>query len=179
MNSYWFIPLIVESILLLLLIAYDNGFLATVSLIITLAVIHFAGFANLLNIVSSNPLGILYCAVGYVVAGVAWSLVKWTLFVLKDKKKYLADKKKYFTEHPDKTEEENQQGWVRSFRGNRIAPQVSEHKYDIMRWMFYWPFSMTSTIVRDFTRKVYTVVYNSIKDTFQSISNKIYEDIDK
>lgn len=183
MSSYWFIPLIIESILLLAFIIYDSGWLATLSLIVAGLVIHFAGFINLVDVIAQNWLQAIYMAGGYVVVGTAWSFVKWTLYILNCKRKYVEDRDEFIRTHKGSGSETDlvkaKQKWRDSYHGQPKAPQVKDHKSDIAMWLFYWPFSAVSTVIRDFTKKLFNLVYNTVKDLFQGISDRIYADIEK
>src|SRR5690348_5741132 len=94
MSSYWFIPLIVESILLLILIAYESGILSTLSIVATAVVVHF-GFVNLIDVASNNWKGILFGFLGYVVAGTLWAFAKWALYVINKRDEYKEAKAKF------------------------------------------------------------------------------------
>ena len=64
-----------------------------------------------------------------------------------------------------------------SFARRHAIPQARKHKYDIMRWLGYWPFSMIWTLVSDFVKRVARAIYNMIHGILQSISNKIFADV--
>lgn len=183
MSSYWFIPLIVESILLLIFIAYESGWAATISLIVAGLVVHFAGFVNLVDVIAQNWLQAIYMAVGYVVVGTAWSFVKWTLYILKQKGEYIKEREDFLHTHRGSGNEADlakaKQKWRDKYMGRPSAPQVKDHKREISLWFFYWPFSMVNTVIRDFTKKVFNLVYNTVKGLFQGISDRLYADIEK
>lgn len=180
MASYWFIPLIVESIILLICIAYEAGILSTLSVIATALVVHF-GFVNLIDVASNNWKGILLGFAGYVVAGTVWSFVKWALYVINKRTIYKEDKAKFLKNYDGGgKQEEAQKAWLKTYRsGKHEPPQVSEHKERIALWFFYWPFSMVNTVIKDFTKKLFNLVYNTVKNTFQEVSNRIYTGIDE
>ena len=179
MSSYWFIPLIIESILLLICIAYESGVSATLSLIVAGFVIHLAGFVNVRDFVTNNISGILWGSLCYVIAGIIWSFVKWILFVFKKKEAYDKRWADFQILHKHEGEAKIKELWKQIIvSSQRSAPQVGDYKDRIALWFFYWPFSMINTVVQDFTKKLFNLVYNTVKNSFQRVSDRIFANND-
>jgi len=56
-------------------------------------------------------------------------------------------------------------------------PQVRNHKGRIIAWMSYWPWSLFWTLLNDPIRRLFRRIYYQIKNVLQSISDRVYKDI--
>ena len=62
-------------------------------------------------------------------------------------------------------------------RDARTIPQVQDYKYDILRWLGYWPINLIWTLINDFVKRVSKTIYNMISGMLQSISDKVFSDV--
>jgi len=180
MSSYWFIPLVVESILLLILIAYDNGLWATITVVGTLLAIHITGLYNILDFIKANWSGVLAGAVAYMLVGFTWAIAKWVMYVFKKKDTYKSLKKHFVSVHgitTDAIPSEFKQKWQHELKYNDLPPSIGKHKSDMARWAFYWPLSVINSLIKDFARKVFNLAFEAVKNSLQKISDKIFADV--
>ena len=178
MEPFWYVPFLVATLILIVLLSFDRGFWATTVVVATLLVAHFFGFVDIINTIKNNAGWFALSALVYVVIGVAWSFIKWILFLYKAKREYkekiansnanLRVKTKYEIEPDDDP-----------YRKEHIIPQASDNKGRISTWFFYWPFSMISTMIKDFIVELFNIIYDHIKGWYQEIANKIFEDVAK
>jgi hypothetical protein len=180
MSSYWFIPMVVESILLLILIAYDNGLWATITLVSTLLVVHITGLYNIIAFVKDNGVSVLVGTGAYLFIGFAWAIAKWIMYVFKKKDTYRELKKHFVSVNGITTDvipSQFKEKWQHELRYNDLPPSIGKHKSDMTRWTFYWPFSMINSLVRDFARKMFNIVFEAVKNSLQKIADKIFADV--
>lgn len=183
MSMFWYIPFAVEALVLLVLIAMEMGGWATTTMLATIVVMHMFGFVNVFGTITSHYQTFLIGVPIYIAVGVIWSFVKWIVFVYNRKEEYERAKEAYFERNPNH-EHCDWVEYVKNSRQNNYAlnnitkpPQASQYKSKITTWMFYWPWSMLSTLFSDFIRRLYTFIYSRIKEVYQKISDKIYSDI--
>lgn len=65
------------------------------------------------------------------------------------------------------------------YYGNPLdrRPQASENKSRIVAWISFWPFSLVGTLFNDPIRKLINWIFNSLKDTYQAMSNRVLPNI--
>lgn len=103
----------------------------------------FGGWPDL-SWFANNPVHTIGAIVIYLIGGLAWSCVKWYLF--------LTDMK----------------------ASEAKRPQARHHKSTIVSWMMYWPFSVIGTCIFDFIRRGWNAVYNYISGLFDKIGDSVY-----
>jgi hypothetical protein len=150
------LALIGEAILLTVLIGYDRGFVAFLTLITLIAGFVYMGWATTEWFLTNWKL-LLFIVAGYVPVGVGWVYLKW--------RSYLGFR---YREAQDYIK---LNGVLPTWD---FPPQVSQHKSDIMRWLCWWPFSFICTLLNDPLRRLYEAVYRNIADHLQSISDKMF-----
>src|SRR5690349_17978456 len=81
-GSLWFwLLLAVETVVLLILLEWDQGGLATVTFLATLVLLQFLGDINIYGYVVQHPLTVALGAVGYFALGTCWAVAKWWFYV--------------------------------------------------------------------------------------------------
>lgn len=189
-GSLWFwVLLAVEAALLIGLVAIKQGVFATLSLLVAATLLAVWGDLNVYGYVIVHPWTVLLGIAGYFVAGTAWSVVKWWLFVRDQRARYDDMREVFCREHrlADGRIPENLAGaWrdrlkAESLRGKKIEvpPLVREHKANILYWMCYWPFSLVWTILNDPVRKTFLYIYRQIQDHMQAISDRVFAGVEK
>lgn len=153
-----------------------------------LALIHLFGDASVPSTLVSSP-WILYLGIPiYVVAGVVWGLIKWSLYTNRHVIEYKQSRRRWLLEkqrgeHPALvgvtiTEDTTVPTELRSeWKGGTVGwanrrgkPSARNEKWKIITWMCYWPFSMLWTVLDEPWRYIYEV----LSSVFQRISDKLY-----
>ncbi len=116
-------------------------------------------------------------------AGTGWSIVKWWLYVTRQREKYeevktdfLQSKAAPGAKIPDKAREK----WAEMVRartayGFEFRPRAREHKADILFWMTYWPWSGFWTLLNDPIRRLFRAIYHRITGILQRISDHAFK----
>ena len=55
-------------------------------------------------------------------------------------------------------------------------PLISNHKGAVIAWMCFWPFSLVGTFINDPLRRLFTFLFNSLKTTYQKMSDSVFSD---
>lgn len=128
----------------------------------------------------------------YFVIGTVWSVLKWYFFVtgarehLNDRVRYVLRESYGGKDLNALTPQQLGSFWseVTGYSANphvsgiyRHAPIAAEHKARILRWMTYWPWSATWTLVHDPVTRAFRFCYRQIADLLQRISNHAYGDL--
>lgn len=196
LTTWWFWIVTAEVLCLFWLLAYDRGTAATFSLLVFAALLYFVGDVDIVSYVKDNPKTILYGAAVYFPVGTLWALFKWFLLVLDRKTQYKEDKLNWLRNHkldiPANTpmnkesvnkgllDEDTLKKWKEDYRWHSRRdniPQVRDYKYNILRWVGYWPVSVIWTLISDFVRRISKAIYNVIQSWLQAISDKMFADI--
>jgi len=195
--TWWFWIVFVEVIFVFAVLAYDKGTAATISLLVFGALLYWLGDVDFITFFKENPSYLVYGALIYFPVGALWSTFKWFMFVLDRKTHYKEFKREFLNDHKlnglqvtvpmnqrsvdnnliTKEVLEHWKNFCRPRAHQMEIPQVREHKYNIMRWMGYWPFSMIWTLISDFVRRVSRAIYNAIRDMLQAISDRVFADM--
>lgn len=150
-------------ILLTVEIAYESSFIAFMTLAVVGAIATFFHWIDPHWFIEHWTEVLVYAAV-YVPIGVLWAVVKWWFYV-KEQARRRADAI-------------SQAKMYSSSRGgvdiSRKPPQVSEHKTDIMRWMGWWPFSLTGTLLNDPFRRMFEAIYRHLGTFLQKMSDRAF-----
>jgi hypothetical protein len=184
-GSPWFWLLLAgEAATLIALIEWGKGWLATLSLVSTLALLQFLGDANVLAFVNHHPLLLGFGVVGYFAVGTVWSVMRWWLFVHDQRNRYDEARLEFCQEHnldgtiPEHLHQEWQEQLINRKRRIEIRPKAIKHKSRILMWMAYWPGSMFWTILNDPVRKACRFIYRHIHDYLQEISDNAFKGIE-
>src|SRR5579864_253733 len=109
--------------------AYGSAIVATI-IIFLLAASKFP----LLSLIRANPWNAFYIALAYTVIGVAWSFVKWSLFLLARKEKYVGERASWRPTSGESEEAMNKR-WHEYIE--RVLPKAKYHKALITGWAAY------------------------------------------
>lgn len=142
---------------------HDNddytGTSATVAFFIYLGLLMFLGnkesFYSALEWVTNNPLSIVGCIIGYLVAGVIWSKIKWYLFLSRYKMKVEAGEY--------------------SFEKKYVS--FLQNKSKLITWMSYWPLSALWTSINDPIRRTFELITHKLQASYQNTSDKMFSEI--
>jgi hypothetical protein len=203
-GGFWFWSLLgLASLLLIVCLEKDSGFVTTVVFAVTLAVMLLLGNAGWLTWVFQNPLYFGLGVLGYLAVGVGWGVGKWWIYVRDCALRYRRARREWL-ERPcspqapedglDVSEWLNarrtevltgrvKKAWQRYVRDHcqwkKITkPLASRYKGQIITWMTYWPWSALWTLINDPVRRFFRWAYEQLSGTLQAISNRAFQDIE-
>jgi len=126
----------------------------------------------------------------YLVIGVVWSFVKWYMYLLKEKDRYvdlrktfLSDDNRYFKDLDESEKEIALKGkmptslvkeWASRLRSNKLPPTAADNKGRITTWMIYWTFSMVGTLFGDWLKDLFNIIYNLFGNVYDKISGSVF-----
>jgi hypothetical protein len=189
-GSLWFwLLLIAETILLLILLEWEQGTVATLSLVATLLALQFLSDLNLAGHAIHYPWTVVLGILGYFAVGTGWTIVKWWFYVREQRADYdelraaFLRVQGYERDSPMPENLRSQWQWcLASARKERrrldVHPLAAGHKAQIVRWMSYWPWSATWTLLKDPVRKAFLSIYHQIADYLQEISDKAFRGVE-
>lgn len=158
----WSLPfwclLFVVSLVIALLVEHEHGTPATIVAIAFLVGLEKLAHVPLWTTILHNKLATLGIFAAYLAAGVVWSLVKWSVFCAKQRRKAI------------NSQYEND--------SNKNRPLPKNHKDRIVAWMSYWPFSATYTFFDDVVGRIYEIAFEYFEKRFDQISTKIFADVE-
>jgi hypothetical protein len=185
-GSPWFWLLLgAEAALMIGLIEWGKGLLATLSLVATLALLQLLGNTNVLGVVNHHPLLLVFGVIGYFATGTIWSVARWWLFVRDMRNRY--DEARADFCHDQRLHgpipESQQQQWLEYLASRKrkieIRPKARRHKSRILVWMAYWPWSLFWTMLNDPVRKAFRYIFHHIHDYLQEISDNAFKGVEE
>lgn len=129
----------------------------------------------------------------YLAIGIAWSFVKWFLFLIGFKAAFNRAKKEYI-DNWNQTHTDNKitNYIIPKERFDHFRREISHKRYKefwlsskplafmaknkIIGWMAFWPCSMVGFIFNDPIRRLLTFVFDLIINSYQKIADKIFFD---
>lgn len=171
-------------VIVLFAIENDSGRGATVGTAAVLALILFFTNSDLFAWVYDNPLTFVEYVAAYFIAGAAWSMLKWWLYLLGVREKYDSIRALWMQSHkmssaatiPDQLKNEWRAHVAGRFSG-KFPPQATDHKASIMLWISYWPVSSFWTLLNDPLKRIAVAIYNVMGNVYQRISNAMFSEI--
>ena len=189
-GSLWFWVLIAAEILVvLILLEWDRGTVATLTFVATLLLLQFLGDVNIFGYVVENPTTVIVGAVAYFALGTGWAIARWWFYVREQRAWYDELRSAFLRFHHLEADsampEELQQQWQNCVglakRGHRqlsVRPLAARHKSDILRWMSYWPWSCFWTVLKDPVRETFLAIYQQIAEYLQQISDRAFKGVE-
>lgn len=184
-GSFWFWILVVAGALLVVYFIdgvddrngesdpfYVSG--ATITLLVVLLILQFLSDVRPFTYVYHHPLSALLFVLGYLIAGVLWSFVKWYSYLRNWSDKYKREKAEYFA-RPKNDSPDGRDYWNRLHRGT--LPTAKENKSRIIAWMSYWPWSLIWTFINDPIKRAFRALYRELQQTYQRIADKVLADV--
>src|SRR5271170_4062604 len=171
------------------LVENDEGFWATVVAIGTVCSLQFLSHIPLLTAIKAHPGTTALYLLGYFVAGAAWSIFKWYIFLTKARIKYESAKADFLEEYSAKElTGELAAKFMDLLASNHsysdddhaisaTPPEARKHKSNLTRWATYWPFSMVGFALNDVVRKAWNYIYDLLQSTYQRISNHVFRNV--
>ncbi len=151
----------------------EFGWATTVLVVGTGLAVWLGGGINPFSYVWNNLAEVFGFFVLYFAVGVAWSVGKWYLFLLRLREQVKSG------EHQDiglqqKGLNEN------AIKRKRPAKSFAKNnKGRILGWIGHWPFSMIGTFIGDFIKRIVTNIYNVLQGLFDRMSNHVFADFDE
>lgn len=176
---------------------FERGWAAFACTVAYLAALYFGFHVDVLHILVHHPILILVGMALYFPIGGAWAFFRWYMFVHAQLDKYIEFKTQWliskgqtsFDDIPDSLKEEwakyldgvDKNSYIADLRRKDIVkpPLVREHKSKLLRWIGYWPISVISWAFNDMVRGFCKMIYSSIANWLQDMSNKIFEKVKK
>jgi len=199
-GGFWFWGLFgLASLLLILALEKDSGFVTTAVFVVTLAVMVCLGNAGWLTWVFQNPLYFGLGVLGYLAVGVGYGTGKWWLYVRDCATRYRQVRREWLLREVEEgvtpaaeCREASRTGvftgevkrewrfYVKDhYFGKKITkPSASRCKSQIITWMTYWPWSALWTLINDPVRRFFCWVYEQLSGTLQAISDRAFQGIE-
>lgn len=196
--GFW-VLLVLESGLMCFYLIDDSddgesvGFGATISIVVTIALLGFLG--NLFSLLLSNLLFLASAVAGYLFAGTVYMCVRIYFFSREasDAFQGLVDKfcerekvkEKNVLANPDKLREMREfistarRSPAQRLNLDRGKVLVREHKARIMTWLMFWPWSLVWWAFHDLITKIFEEIYRLMSTQLQRIADYGVRDINK
>jgi len=169
---------------------------ATTSMLAFAGVMAFLHRHDLLPYIQNHGIELVTYISIYIIAGIAWSFAKWTIFLLHFRNEFRAAKFEFQTKNnlctfePIPIERMHHSGCVFGGVGNYFEdhlakinknfllkrPLASDNKSKIIAWMSFWPCSIIGFILNDPIRKMFKFIFNALRGSYQKISDSIVND---
>jgi hypothetical protein len=188
-GGLWFwLLLAAEAVILLVLLEWEQGTVATLTLVATLLALQLLGDVNVAGYVVRHPWVAVFATLGYFATGTGWAIAKWWFYVREQRAWYDELRAAFLRvlgyERDSAMPEGLRLQWqsclasARERRRLDVHPLAAGHKAQIVRWMSYWPWSATWTLLRDPVRKAFFAIYRQIADLLQEISDKAFRGVE-
>jgi|SRR5579885_451314 len=184
------VALVVIGIVEMVLVEAEKFGWATLVLIVTGVGLHFLHVLSVVDWVKDNGWFTLAYVGGYVLAGIAWSFVKWFSFIMRMRDRYRQYKEEFLqskklptnTVITEEVSQDLQQyiagKWDHEFGSNSVGerPKARKNKSRIVAWMAYWPLSLIGTVLNDPVRRLFNLIFNWFKGLYQQMVDRVYRD---
>lgn len=146
---------------------------ATTLAVVTLIGLQQAHVFDIVAYVKNDPWAIVLGVAKYLVGSAVWASFKFWRMCKKVDGLHTVEKA-YFLARRDATEmtQDLRVEWseiVRSTPRLRI-PEYTDHKEQILVWMYLWPFSFLGTMFSDWVTKIFVQLYEMMGGTFDAIA---------
>lgn len=195
--------IIVIAIAIAVLLEFEKEGWATTLFSIGTALTLWAYKAEIWDVVSTNPLPILYFSLTYVAAGLAWSLFKWKFYIGKRTEKFNLAKQKFIDANGDI--KNNWKKWITYLNDTilyslsigsafyeshkpeevvgKIIPKANTKKSLIVSWISYWPMSLGATLLNNPFRRFFEWIYSLVAGIYDKMgsaeASKMMDGIEK
>jgi len=166
------------------------------SLFVLGAVIWTIASVNELPSITAEPLVWLTYGGYYLAAGIVWSFFKWFSHLHRVKDTLRNLKQQYLNKSPNVTLRDNgtfndtdfkdfakflndNYEWNRNNSTVRtradVEPSVAEYRYELTRWIAWWPFSAFWTILNDPLRRLANFIVNRLRGIYESMASRVFK----
>jgi len=201
LTTLWFWVVIVELVLIAYAVHEDEFYPPILGCIGGLAALHFFSDIQVLIYLKTNYLMIIKYFVYYVGIGAGWSVIKWYLFLLKEKDRYEVVREKFLKNNIIKIKnttiashltsddvklakegiipQDWKEDWKSEMMWRNLPPTAKENKSRLMTWCSYWLVSMIGTFLGDFLQQAFDVIYNLLGNLYDRITKAVFGKFDE
>ena len=196
-NSYVILIVgIVAAIVTMISLEVEKEGVATTAVSIALALLLWNYGRDVWEFVKNDYASTTLFVLGYLVAGVIWSFMKWNEFVkrkiniFKRTKAELIVARPDFDENSDKSVEmlcqrlrENGISiWGYNVKSMaelklKVIPIGSENKSAIVAWISYWPLSLLATLLNNPFRRLFEYTYSLVANAYDEIGKRHFKSL--
>lgn len=159
---------------------YEGGRLAVFVLIALALILQFFGDIHVFSYIGTHPIYATLWVIAYLGVGIGYAFLRWTWFLLIRKLKFKKAKNRFF-ERENITENtvpsHLAEQWKYEVLPYSQQPRARAHKYRIIHWMAYWPWSAIWFFVSDFIHKIFKNLYELFHTSFQKISDWMWRGV--
>ena len=157
--GFWLL-LLLSAILMSEMLDNDCPGWATITAIVTVAILVVFGGFDPLSYLAAHPGEIALAIAAYFAVGAGWSLLKWYFWLVKLRRQLDAG--------------HDHRRVLYTAGVQQFPPQPGDHKSRIIGWIALWPASMLWTIINDPVRRAAEEIYTRLGGTYQRISNRVF-----
>lgn len=183
--------IIVIVILIAVLLEFEKEGWATTLFSLGTALTIWAYKAEIWDLVSNNPLPILYFSLVYIAAGLTWSFFKWKIYISKRTETFNLAKQNFIDANGEI--KNNWETWIDFLNDNiyynlnlstsfyvkntpeevvyKIIPKANSKKSLIVSWISYWPMSLGATLLNNPFRKFFEWIYSLVAGIYDKMGN--------
>ena len=197
-NSYLILIVsIVAAIVTMISLEVEEEGWATTAVSIALALLLWNYGRDIWSFVKDDYGVTLLFVLGYLVAGVVWSFLKWNEFVKKKINTFKKVRAELIVKRPEFSDTNGKDMGhlcdnlrVNGFSGMyghnvksmgelilKITPIGSENKAAIVAWISYWPLSLLATLLNNPFRRLFEYVYSLVANAYDKISEKHFKSL--
>jgi hypothetical protein len=176
------------AIIIAVLLEFEKNGWATTLFSLGVGLTLWAYKREIWEVVSGNPMPTIYFALAYIGAGLAWSLMKWKLYINKRVDRFEEAKREFL--RTGKEIKSNWKDWV-SFLNSKIpsylrnasfyesdspddiaeslVPIATEKKALIVSWISYWPMSLGATFLNNPFRRFFEWIYGLVSGIYDKM----------
>jgi hypothetical protein len=196
-NSYFILGIgILAAIVTMISLEAQREGIATTAVSVALALLLWNYGHNVWTFVKNDYGTTILFVLGYLVAGVVWSFLKWNEFVKRKINVFKTVRAKFIVERPDfnpsnikdltelceqlRRENFNVYGHQVNSMAEliiKITPIGNESKASIVSWISYWPLSLLATLLNNPFRRLFEYIYSLVADAYDKISEKHFKSL--
>lgn len=162
-------------IILTILTELEHWGWSTLTLIAAVAAAYFTKAVDFRALLTTNLLDVAVYTVGYFVAGVAWSFVKWFSFLYRFRDRYREAREDF--KQSIKVDPENYDRELKSWLARRSLderPTAAKNKSRIVGWMAFWPCSFLGTLINDPVRRIFNALYSGFRRLYERVADHVF-----
>jgi lantibiotic modifying enzyme len=196
-NSYIILIVgIVAAIVTMISLEMEKEGVATTAVSIALALLLWNYGRDAWEFVKNDYASTTLFVLGYLVAGVIWSFLKWNEFVKRKINIFKKTKAKLIIDRPDFDENNDNHVstlcdklrnnginvWGSSVKSMaelkiKVMPIGSENKSAIVAWISYWPLSLLATLLNNPFRRLFEYTYSLVANAYDKISERHFKSL--
>ena len=196
-NSYVILIVgIVATIVTMISLEVEKEGVATTAVSIALALLLWNYGRDVWEFVKNDYASTTLFVLGYLVAGVIWSFLKWNEFVKRKINIFKRTKAKLILDRPDFDENNDNHIsmlcdrlkdnglsiWSYNVKSMaelkiKVVPIGSENKSAIVAWISYWPLSLLATLLNNPFRRLFEYTYSLVANAYDEIGKRHFKSL--